>query len=341
MINSLRLELMDEASLLILEGDKDAYFHDLCVVEESLVQVLVLKDLPATAVFCPEKARKSDKFCKMMDDLPQARTAQPTLVEAAAKEFAVTEWPLEEVRRDFWKFRECDRLTWTALERTGHITKAMLAAQDFFESGVPLQGKAQLFCLVEGPCVRYREELLRSRGFLGLLEVAKCPWPPLMWSEAKCLTEWKLFECLLRDPVDGSTADSVAKVGQVAQVLLWREMCVRATKAVCPIWLAEDTNTVMDVKAQVDDWLDARGLLGLLSYEGLDEDNKNILRYKFTRAGTGTALSGPGPDEAPKTVYHGTWWHALRTVCVLGCWVFLYVYETVKIPPGLCVVGGT
>ena len=85
MINSLRLELMDEAALLILEGDKDAYFHDLCVVEESLVQVLVLKDLPATGVFCPEKARQSYKFCNMMHNLPQARTAQPTLVAAVAK----------------------------------------------------------------------------------------------------------------------------------------------------------------------------------------------------------------------------------------------------------------
>ena len=58
MMNFLWLELMDESALLTLEGEKDAYFHDMCVVGECLVQELVLKELPATGAFCSEKARE-------------------------------------------------------------------------------------------------------------------------------------------------------------------------------------------------------------------------------------------------------------------------------------------
>ena len=286
MINSLRLELMDEAALVILEGDEDAYFHDLCVVGDCLVQVVVLKELPATGLFCPEKARQNDEFCKMMDNLHEARTAQPTLVAAAAKEFAVTECPLVDVKPEERKFRECDWITWTALESGGHIANAMQAAQTYFDTGVHQQGQAQLFCHEPGPFVRCRDELMRLPGFVALLEAAKSPWSPLLWSEAKCLEDYKLFECLLRDP-EGSTVDSVAKVGQAAQVLLWRALCVRAEKDLCPLWLTEGTKHVNDVKAQVDDWLDARELLGLLRFEGV---GNRILKYNFTQAGTGLCL---------------------------------------------------
>ena len=48
---------MDESAVLTLEREKDAYFHDMCVVGECLVQVLVLKEVPATGAFCSEKAR--------------------------------------------------------------------------------------------------------------------------------------------------------------------------------------------------------------------------------------------------------------------------------------------
>ena len=101
----------------------------------------------------------------------------------------------------------------------------------------------------------------------------------------------------MRDP-EGSTVDSVAKVGQAAQVLLWRALCVRAEKELCTLWLTEGSKHVNDVKAQVDDWLDARELLGIVRFEGVDE---RILKYKFTQAGTGLASSGPGPGAVSYT----------------------------------------
>jgi hypothetical protein len=100
MMNSLRLELMDEAALVTEEGEEGVYFHDLCVVGGALVQLLVLNKMPATGVFCPEKARESGTFYKIMDSLPQARMAQPALVAAVAQEFPLTEWPLDQVNAE-------------------------------------------------------------------------------------------------------------------------------------------------------------------------------------------------------------------------------------------------
>ena len=181
--------------------------------------------------------------------------------------------------------------------------------------------QGQMLCLHGGMCARYFEEILTSPGMRRLLATAKCPWPPLIWAEAKCLEDRSLSECLLRDPVEARTPETVAKVGQAAQVLFWRQLCVKATKQKCDRWLAEDTKPLMDVKAQVDEWLHARGLLGLLSFEEVDEENENVLRYKFREAGPGPGSSGPGPGEKPSRVYHGTWWHALRIACVAGGWV--------------------
>jgi len=152
MMNSLRLELMDESALLTLEGEKDAYYHHVCVVGECLVQVLVLKELPATGAFCSEKAREikkkrclcrrtcpplplivqsvREKFYKLIENLPQARKAQPTLVAAGTQVYTVTECPLGAVNHEEWKFRESDRITCTALVKSGDFYKAMIAAQN-------------------------------------------------------------------------------------------------------------------------------------------------------------------------------------------------------------------
>ena len=91
----------------------------------------------------------------------------------------------------------------------------------------------------------------------------------------------------------------------------------------------------------MDEWLHARGLLGLLSFEGVDEVNENVLRYKFKQAGPGPGSSGPGPGEKPSRVYHGTWWYALRTACVLGGCVLCISKKRLKLGPGSCVVGDT
>ncbi len=93
---------------------------------------------------------------------------------------------------------------------------------------------------------------------------------------------------------------------------------MKATKGKSESWLAEDIKPPMDVKVQVDEWLQARGLLGLLSFEGVDEEKENVLRYKFRDAGPGPGSSGPGPGEKASRVYHGTWWYALRTACMEG-----------------------
>ena len=114
-----------------------------------------------------------EKFYKLMENLPQARTAQPALVAAAAQEFPLTEWPLHEVKAEEWKFRPSDRTTWTALVQSGEFAKAMVAGQHYFETGVQQQGQAQLLCLDGGLCARYYEEILSYPGVRRLLEDAQ------------------------------------------------------------------------------------------------------------------------------------------------------------------------
>ena len=97
MMKSFTLELMDESALLTLEGEKDACFHDVCVVGDCLVQVLVLKELPATGAFCSEKeweiVRKRcsfgassfvEKFYKFMENWHQVYPVKEIVVCALA-----------------------------------------------------------------------------------------------------------------------------------------------------------------------------------------------------------------------------------------------------------------
>ena len=96
----------------------------------------------------------------------------------------------------------------------------------------------------------------------------------------------------------------------------------------------------MEVKDQVDDWLQHRALQDLLSYEGVDDVNANILRYKFKRAGTGAEATWSAQGEKPTTVYHGTWWYALRTAFVVHELVLCDFKKHLRLA-GSCVVGDT
>ncbi len=284
MINSLRLELVDEGGLMFpqktsqqsaaassatLQGHaqqsapaESVFFSDLFVVKECLVQIVVLPCMPAVGLFSPEKARQTEY---LLEDLEQARKAQPELVARTAAAYTVTQWPLASVRKELWKFRDADRETFEALEYNGLIAANMQTACEHF-AGTKQQGHAQLHFLVgsDEQCT-----FVQQANHVGarVLSAAKEPWSPLMWQEARCLEEWDLFKCLVReDDEEGEAADVMARIGQGAQVMLWRAIAVKGTEKVVKALPAEPQPRE-DVKKNFDTWLQHRGLETRLRFD--------------------------------------------------------------------------
>ncbi len=276
MINSLRLELMDEASLIFPEKTleqsaaassasvqghaqhsaprEEVFFSDLYVMETCLVQIVVLPCMPEVVLFSAEKARWS---LDLLQDLQQARKVQPELVERAARH-RVTQWPLDRVRSEMWKFRDVDRQTFQVLEQNNLIATNMHLACEHFASPQQ-QGHAQLQFLVG--TVEQREYVRLVNQIAGrVLSAARDRWSPLMWQEARCLEEWNLFRNLIREEDEaGEAADVMARVGQGAQVMLWRAIAVKATESVVRAMPAHPQPLGI-VKSKFDGWLEHRGL---------------------------------------------------------------------------------
>jgi hypothetical protein len=163
-MNSDRLELMDESSLVPKETDRSLW-SPICVLGNVLLQVIRLPDVHPDSLWIPEDVRKSrwvdgdvhtaERF------VPQDKRRQHDYLEKIS---------LKQARGElFGEWRDCDRKSFNALK---FVIDSMLTPGHIFE----VQRE-----------MRQLVEALNTSEFAELRAIARRCWKPLLWTTAIAL----------------------------------------------------------------------------------------------------------------------------------------------------------
>lgn len=187
MINSLRLELMDESSILLGPNNlirmSPLYLYPISTTQSVLLQVILVRSATTTDLWCPEKARAKRRGVPLDAVLTGSATEE---MKQAGR--IIERISLSKIGNDGSKWRKCDWDSFSALRRLGVIDQLMShAGNDAFSTPDPAENKmtviTQKFSAKSAfdlaHCVNQPSpsmEAFRMRTVE--------PWAPILWDDA-------------------------------------------------------------------------------------------------------------------------------------------------------------
>ena len=278
MINSLRLELMDESSF-VAQDDQNVVFSPLCVWQDVLVQVLLVdsEKLPSFRLWSPESVRSHGIY---VNHDPSIASAQ--LGRDIKRSVEIAPVSIDHMRGlGYADWREADGLCFDALT---DVMNNMLRGMDY-DDDVILLGEETVspFAAIRG----FLPSFNKSPLLKGLRRRTRECWRPMLWQEATALQNLQFAKILLEktDPSAAKTASAALQGGLVA---LWKASADRYLARTD--WIKkhfkEKAPDIEQVIGKLHEWLRLRDVRGVLRYDGFwddpDHGTGRWAKYAFT-----------------------------------------------------------
>jgi hypothetical protein len=174
-INSSRLELMDESSLVPKETDRCAW-SPLCVLNNVLLQVIRVPDVDPDSLWIPEDIRSKMLFVDDHVDIAERFVPQHSCVNCSRLESVSL---AQASGLLFGDWRDCDGKSFAALKL---VVDSMLTTEYIVEDDVLLLGQGHV-----QDEMRQLVEALNTHLFAELRSIARKCWKPLLWTTAVAL----------------------------------------------------------------------------------------------------------------------------------------------------------
>ena len=182
MVNSLRLELMDEFGL-ILTPENMLRISPLYILNgprnrSTLLQVVLVREDKLGLLWNPERARS---LAKRKKDVPSdIEKATPEIINLGSG--TVKKVSLNDVMHSKDSWRRCDWTSLTALDSAG-VFSSLLSNETVDNKVLIITSQSH----PTTPLMNNLVEVLNSTSMSPLRDVAMLPWKPIMWADAEPL----------------------------------------------------------------------------------------------------------------------------------------------------------